>query len=500
MHSPGPNGSSQADLYRPLRLPVVLIADARLGGISSSISAYESLLLRGYDVHSVLLFRDDYYRNHDYLRDYFARKSVPLVALPAPPSRPDSRDRDAAARDRDAMHAYYDRAAQGADLTGLVDELGAMNDRRIDRLETMAGRAHDLVWYPFTQHHGMQPKDIAVIDSAHGDFFQTHRPAGTGDNPGELQAAFDGSASWWTQGLGHGNPDLALSAAYAAGRYGHVMFAGGVHEPALALAETLLQQLGNPRLRKVFYTDNGSTGMEVAVKMGLRAACARYGWHAGKDQISILGLKGSYHGDTIGVMDCSEPSTFNQKVEWYRGRGFWFDFPQVKLVRGSWRVEVPECLQGALGEGFELGSLNEVFDLDSRLQSGAAGRYREYIRSTIEDLVGRHGMKFGALIMEPIVLGAGGMFFWYADSRYLQLSLIMLTTPATLSSNAPSPTQSAPRPRSSPRTRPPPKRPPPGPACPSSSTRSSPASTGWAAAPPRLSWMSTRTSGSTPSS
>lgn len=305
------------------------------------------------------------------------------------------------------MHDYYHRVSQGDSLQGLLGELATRNDERVDRLENMANRAHDTIWYPFTQHRGMQPKDIAVIDSAHDDFFQTHHPSGTG----ELQAAFDGSASWWTQGLGHGSPDLSLSAAYAAGRYGHVMFAGGVHEPALSLAEILLQKLDNPRLKKVFYTDNGSTGMEVAVKMGLRASCARYGWDAGKDQISILGLKGSYHGDTIGVMDCSEPSTFNQKVEWYRGRGFWFDFPQIKMVQGKWRVEVPDSLKSAIGSGFHFDSLSDVFDLEPRLQSDEATRYREYIHSTISDLVHRQGMKFGALIMEPIILGAGGMFF-----------------------------------------------------------------------------------------
>ncbi|KAH1299619.1 hypothetical protein KXW39_002191 [Aspergillus fumigatus] len=410
VHSPGPNGSSQADLYRPLRLPVVLVADSRLGGISSSISAYESLLLRGYDVNSVLLFRDDYYKNHEYLGNYFRNKSIPLVPLPQPPKRPPSQDAASLARDEEAMAGYYQRVAQESDVQGLLDELAVRNAERLDRLESMASRAHHTIWYPFTQHHGMTAKDITVIDSAHGDYFQTFESSGNADQ-GNLQPTFDGSASWWTQGLGHGNPELALSAAYAAGRYGHVMFAGNVHEPALSLAELLKDTLGNPRLQKVFYTDNGSTGMEVAVKMGLRAACHRYGWDASKEQISILGLKGSYHGDTIGVMDCSEPSTYNQKVEWYRGRGYWFDFPLVKLSQGTWKVEIPKELRDALGEDLEFSSLNSVFDLETRVRSEVGQRYRDFIRTTIEDLVHKQGMKFGSLIMEPIILGAGGMLF-----------------------------------------------------------------------------------------
>ncbi|PYH48131.1 adenosylmethionine-8-amino-7-oxononanoate aminotransferase [Aspergillus saccharolyticus JOP 1030-1] len=416
VHSPGPNGTSQADLYRPLRLPIILIADARLGGISASIAAYESLQLRGYDVHSVLLFRDDYYQNHGYLHAYFAKKAIPLVAVPPPPPRPDPTDPDAARRDVEAMRRYYEHTVREGRLGSVVEALERKHVERWERLEAMAEKAHAMIWYPFTQHRGVAAQDINVIDSACGDYFQSYQrdtlevreAASASASASALRATFDGSASWWTQGLGHGNPDLALSAAYAAGRYGHVMFPGNIHEPALALAETLLQSQGNPRLQRVFYTDNGSTGMEVAVKMGLRAACARYGWDASTEPIRILGLKGSYHGDTIGVMDCSEPSTYNKKVEWYRGRGHWFDFPQVSMKEGKWTISMPET---ALGAELQYGSLSEVFDLEARLHSEAGRRYRAYIHQTIQRLVQQEGVKFGALIMEPIILGAGGMLF-----------------------------------------------------------------------------------------
>ncbi|KAJ5090998.1 hypothetical protein N7532_009682 [Penicillium argentinense] len=412
VHSPGPNGNSQADLYRPLRLPIVLVADSRLGGISASISAYESLLLRGYDVNSVLLFRDDYYQNHEYLANFFRQKSIPLVSLTAPPPKPPQEDVASHARDEEAMSTYYRQVSAESEILRLLEDMNTKNQARLTRLEEMADRAQDLIWYPFTQHQGMKPKDITVIDSAHDDYFQTFDAGQTEQQGGALRPTFDGSASWWTQGLGHGNPELALSAAYAAGRYGHVMFAGAVHEPALSLADSLLKTIGNPRFTKVFYTDNGSTGMEVAVKMGLRAACDRYGWDASQEQISILGLKGSYHGDTIGVMDCSEPSTFNKKVEWYRGRGHWFDFPLVKMVDGSWVIEIPGELQADLGtEKATFESLGSVFDLDARLATETSQKYKNYIHRTIQDLVDRHDMKFGALILEPVILGAGGMLF-----------------------------------------------------------------------------------------
>lgn len=407
--SPGPSGSVQADLYRPLRLPVLLVADSRLGGISSTISAFESLTIRGCDVALVLVFEDAYYRNHDYLQSYFQKKGIPLLVFQPPPPRENHQNDDVARlKDEEAMAEYYDRTMRQHQLYELLEHLEKREIEKISEMESMAERARETIWYPFTQHQGMDKKDIMVIESAYDDYFQTLSTGNT--DRGILQPTFDGSASWWTQGLGHGNPDLALTAAYSAGRYGHVMFAGTVHEPALSLAEMLLRTVGNPRLKKVFYTDNGSTGMEVAIKMGLRAACARYGWSP-QESIKILGLKGSYHGDTIGAMDCSEPSTFNKKVEWYRGRGYWFDFPQVGMKDGVWQVRFPEELQEELGSDIRFESLDAVFDLHARRESDVAKGYRTYIKRTLEDLVHRQGVKFGALIMEPVILGAGGMLF-----------------------------------------------------------------------------------------
>lgn len=140
----------------------------------------------------------------------------------------------------------------------------------------------------------------------------------------------DASASWWTQGLGHGNPDLSLAAAYAAGRYGHVMFASAINQPSLQLAQLLLIKHNNPRLAKVYYTDNGSTGMEVGIKMALRASCLMYGWDHRKEDIEVIGLKGSYHGDTMGVVDASEPGLYNNTIEWYKPRGCRFHLTLIR--------------------------------------------------------------------------------------------------------------------------------------------------------------------------
>lgn len=404
IHSPSPSGTTQADLYAGLRCPVVLVGDWRLGGISSTISAFESLRIRGYDVESILVFEDAKYGNSDYLKDYFEqRHGIAVTSLPMPPPR------DAYSKDQDerSLLKYYLAESQAKEVRDTLNRLDKQHSARIDVLEGMPVDAHRKIWYPFTQQKLLQPDDIIAVDSAHGSHFQTLTPESStvSDSKSLLRPSFDGSASWWTQGLGHGNPSLTLAAAYAAGRYGHVMFAGMIHEPALKLATMILDSFQTPRLNRVFFSDNGSTGMEVAVKMALRASRLRYGWSP-DIRIDILGLKGSYHGDTIGTMDCAEPNTYNEKVEWYEGKGIWLDYPQIQCVAGEWQVQVPSEVGASQTQSFS--DLSDIFDLERRKARGEHKSYESYILSVLRQHL-REGRKLGALILEPVVLGAGGM-------------------------------------------------------------------------------------------
>jgi dethiobiotin synthetase/adenosylmethionine--8-amino-7-oxononanoate aminotransferase len=394
-------------MYIPLRAPSLLVGDSRLGGISQTISAFESLRIRGYNVESVLLFRDDVYQNYLYLEDYFRKQyGIPVTSLPGPPPKNDDVDRDA-----DAMEKYYDGRATGEVTSQVLQTLDRNHQDRLADLDTMATRASKHIWYPFTQQSLVGPEDIMTIDSAHGDYFQALALPTTTSSPETplLRSSFDASASWWTQGLGHSNPKLTMAAAYAAGRYGHVMFASAVHKPAMALAETLLAGMKNPRLQRVFYSDNGSTGTEVAVKMGLRAARKRYGWDTSQ-KLGILGLKGAYHGDTMGAMDCAEPGIYNEKIEWYEGKGHWLDYPTVLCKDGEWTVSVADGLHETFGKDKTYRSLGEIFDLQNREARGEQEGYETYIISVLQRLRAQ-GHRFGALMLEPIVLGAGGMQF-----------------------------------------------------------------------------------------
>ncbi|ERF70491.1 hypothetical protein EPUS_07347 [Endocarpon pusillum Z07020] len=419
--SPAPSGTLQADLYRPLRLPVCLVGDHRLGGIGSTISAFESLHLRGYDVDSVILFHDKVYGNYEFLRDHFRSHGIRTFALPQPPAR-----QKEAQDDEDLMNEYYRSVSNSTSITEIIDLVDHKHYFRVSNLSSMPALAESIIWHPFRQHGISQ--NILAIDSAYGDFFQGLNPksvsslndsaphqksgiASIRQGPEEpiLEPLFDGSASWWTQGLGHGSPDLALTAAHAAGRYGHVMFASAAHAPALELSSKLLSMLANPRLSRVFFSDNGSTGIEVALKMALRAASKRYGWSRDDEPIGVLGFKGSYHGDCIATMNCSEPSTYNEAVNWYQPWGWWFDPPSLKMRNGVWELQVPQEM--GIRTTFQFQSLEHIFDYDTRTHRGHSEIYEQFIMSTLRRLIVDEGRKFGALICEPILLGAGGMIF-----------------------------------------------------------------------------------------
>jgi bifunctional dethiobiotin synthetase / adenosylmethionine---8-amino-7-oxononanoate aminotransferase len=119
----------------------------------------------------------------------------------------------------------------------------------------------------------------------------------------------------------------------------------------------------------------------------------------------VLGLKGSYHGDTIGAMDACEGGIHNSTVEWYRGRGYWLDSPTLGWEDGTLRVRVPWN-----DKVFDLPSLGAAYDVYTRRGTSLEGMYRDYIISEITKAL-EAGNRFGALVMEPLVLGAGGMQF-----------------------------------------------------------------------------------------
>ncbi|KAH8917667.1 PLP-dependent transferase [Atractiella rhizophila] len=407
VHSPLFSGTSQLQAYRPLLPPVVLISSPQLGGISTTISAYESLLLRGYEIDLVLVWKEEVYRNYDYLSRYFQDLGVKTVLIDQPPPEGD-------------LWEYYDRTVRNSGAS-LIATLQHAHNVRIESLQSAKSRAAKSVWFPFTQHSGLTENDITTISSAHGDFFTIFRSepststlTSSGNSNGWLEAPMlDASASWWTQGLGHASSSLLHPLAQAAGRYGHVIFSRTVHLPALQLAENLLQKVGHGWATRVFYSDDGSTGVEVALKMALRLAAKR-----GRQGQKVLGLQGGYHGDTIGAMDAAEPGTYNRRVEWYRGRGQWLVPPSVGFEGGKVVVRYGK-------QEWIYSNLEEVYDLSRRRESDIARIYRDVVWKELRD----HGEELGCLLLEPLCLGAGGMIFVDPLFQNILVSLCRASSP-----------------------------------------------------------------------
>lgn len=425
VHSPTLSGSSQADTYRPLRLPTILIAAPQLGGISTTLSAYESLTMRGFDVDAVLCMKESYYENWTYLSQYFQKRNIHFAAISSPPKPlPNAQD------DEGQMHRYYSQLVQTQqEIPQTIELLQQRHARRLEALEAAPQEARDHFWWPFLQHQHIQsPSQVMNIDSAHRDHFETFTLSPASDpSRSAIQPTLDGSASWWTQCLGHSNPELALTAAYAAGRYGHVIFPQAVNEPALNLAKRMLDTVGQNWASKVFFSDDGSTGMEVALKMGLRAYSKRHAIpQEERAELGILGLKGSYHGDTIGAMDAAEKSVYSKSVEWYRGRGFWLEPPTVGLKDGKAIVSLNGSHSSE--KTIEFDSLSAIYDVEARLDSALAIRYRQEILANLTEATeGPEPVRLGALVIEPVIMGAGGMLF--VDPLFQRLLVDVVRSP-----------------------------------------------------------------------
>lgn len=359
---------------------------------------------------AILLFRDDYYRNHEYLSPYFAERGVHVSSLGPPPPLQGNLNRDIL-----TTESYYanlvPRSLDG-EIFRALRHLDERHARRIEELDSMPRRTLDTIWWPFVQHGLVQSeKDVTVIDSACADFFSVYTSSSELSSRSLLAPKLDGSASWWTQAVGHADPSLALAAANAAGRYGHVMFPQATHLPALKLAERLVH--GGPGVgwaSRAFFTDNGSTGMEVALKMALRSfsVTEKDLSPSEKKDLWIVGLKGSYHGDTIGAMDATEEGVYT--CEWHQSKGFWFEPPTVSIQNGDFVVTVPSPIFPS-ASSIQFDDLHSLYNVESRLSSSLADTYRAHVKNTLQGVRQKGARKLAALVLEPIVMGAGGMIF-----------------------------------------------------------------------------------------
>ena len=164
---------------------------------------------------------------------------------------------------------------------------------------SLAERDRQKIWHPYTQHKGWRPP-IPIVKGKDTWLF---------DDQGN--GYIDAISSWWVNIHGHAHPHIAENIYRQAMLLEHVIFTGFTHEPAVTLAERLLPLLpGN--FGRVFYSDNGSTAVEVAIKMAIQ-----YWSNQGHSRRKILAFHHSYHGDTFGAMSVSERGIFTDAFRDY---------------------------------------------------------------------------------------------------------------------------------------------------------------------------------------
>ncbi|TMW66724.1 hypothetical protein Poli38472_014036 [Pythium oligandrum] len=397
--SPSASMLFQADVYRSLRLPVVLVGDGKLGGISGTISALESLLIRGYDVAAICLIEQDGLDNAEAIEPKTKELGIPVFTMNAVPPQPEPLD------------DWFNQ--QDSVFDQVVQRLQSFHNTRLQSFKDMQERAENVFWWPFTQHK--KYGGLSVIDSAHGDEFATFN-----SSKQAIEPMFDACASWWTQGIGHGNGKMATALAYTAGRYGHVMFPENAHEPAFRLSEKLLETVGKDWASRVYFSDDGSTAVEVALKMAFRKYIVDHGLDYSatsssqstsqeKKKLVTLAQANCYHGDTLGVMNIAEPSVFNEKQHpWYFPEAAFLKTPSVALRDGRYVISLDPEISDVDTSSGSLASLNDVFDLASRLSSPLAETYRGYVNDVIARTEGETSA-VGTLLIEPILIGSGGM-------------------------------------------------------------------------------------------
>jgi adenosylmethionine-8-amino-7-oxononanoate aminotransferase len=215
----------------------------------------------------------------------------------------------------------------------------------MERATSLPERDAQVIWHPFTQMQTAKPA-IPIV-RAKGAYLYAE----------DQTAYLDAISSWWVNLHGHAHPHISNRIALQAEQLEHVLFAGFTHSGAVELAEKLTALT---RMDKLFYSDNGSTAVEAALKMALQF------WYNTSPQTKrkkILSFKGGYHGDTFGAMSASGKNSFNEP--------FWDHlFPSVA-------IDIPLCGK-------------EEFFLES-------------LRAALET------NEIAAFIFEPLILGSGGM-------------------------------------------------------------------------------------------
>jgi adenosylmethionine-8-amino-7-oxononanoate transaminase len=242
-----------------------------------------------------------------------------------------------------------------------------MPDRAAGARAALAERDRGLVWHPYAPLNGPAPYEVTGASGVRLNLTATD---------GARFDAIDGMSSWWSAIHGYRNPALDAALREQASRFSHVMFGGLTHEPAVRLAERLVE-LTPDSLRYVFFADSGSVAVEVALKLVVQyqAASGRPG------RRRFVALRGGYHGDTAGAMSVCDP---------------------VDGMHASFAGHIPSQLFLARPPAATLA--------DGVLVANDAD-VRGWIADA-DELLDHHSDEIAGIVVEPVLQGAGGMFVY----------------------------------------------------------------------------------------
>ncbi|MBI2268995.1 MAG: adenosylmethionine--8-amino-7-oxononanoate transaminase [Bacteroidetes bacterium] len=187
---------------------------------------------------------------------------------------------------------------------------------------SLVERDKAIIWHPYTDEK-LYGTPIPIISAKETYLFDEHG-----------KKYIDAISSWWTNIHGHSHPHIAQKVAEQVKKLDHVIFSGFTHEPAVLLAEKLLHRLPSGQ-KKIFYSDNGSTAVEVALKMAFQ-----YWYNKGQKRTKVLAFKNGYHGDTFGAMAVSGRSAFTKPFNDLLFEVVFIDIPTSVLGLDGFRFQV----------------------------------------------------------------------------------------------------------------------------------------------------------------